>query len=142
MSVPNVSLISAPMLPESLLVQVGEEPAADDHAPDVPHPAEDDHAEDEDGDIEEEVVGERSALEARVVRARHTAEERTGGIRPGLRPHQRYAHRRSGDLVLADRDPGAAEARVAQPDRAEDREEQEDERSPVEEVVMPFSAVR
>ena len=121
-------------VPEALLVQVGEEAAADDHAPDVAHPAEDDHAEDEDRDVEEEVVGERAALEARVVGAGDAAEERPGRVRPGLRPHQRHAHRGRGGLVLADRDPRAAEARVAKPHRAEDREEEEPERGPVEDL--------
>ncbi len=119
---------------EALLVQVGEERAADDHAPDVPHPAEDDHAEDEHRDVEVEVAGERRALEDGVVRAGDAAEERAARVRPRLRPHQRDAHRRRGGLVLADRDPGAAEPRVLQPQRAEDREEQQHDRGPEEDV--------
>ena len=67
--------------------------------------------------------GNVAALEDRVVGAGDAAEERAGRVRPRLRPHQRHAHRGGGGLVLADRDPGAAEPRVAQPQRAEDREQ-------------------
>src|SRR5438874_12619054 len=97
---------------ETLTVEIGEETRAEDHAPDVAHPAEDDHAEDEDGDLEEEVAGERVALERRVVRPRDPAEERATRIRPRLRPHQGDAHRRGRRLVLTDRDPGVPEPRI------------------------------
>src|SRR3569833_827443 len=120
---------------EPLAVEIGEEARAEDDTGDAAHPAEDDHAEDEDRDVEEEVVRERAALVARVVRAGDAAEERARRIGPGLRPHQRNAHRRGGGLVLADRDPRAAEPRVAQPHRAEDREQDEPDRRPEVEAV-------
>src|SRR5215218_1436610 len=65
---------------EPLLVQVGEEGAAEDPAPDAAHAAEDDHAEDEDRDVEEEVVGKGPALEAGEERAGNAAEESTCGV--------------------------------------------------------------
>ena len=78
--------------------------------------------------LEVEVVRERAALVARVVRAGDAAEERADRVRPRLRAHQRHAHRRGGDLVLADRDPRAAEARVAHARATEDRDQHEHER--------------
>src|SRR6266702_2643921 len=104
---------------ETLTVEIGEETRAEDDAPDVSHPAEDDHAEDEDGDLEEEVVRERAALVRRVKRTRDTAEERSGRVRPRLRPHQRHAHRGGGRLVLPDRDPRTSDPRVTQASAAE-----------------------
>src|SRR2546423_5638737 len=118
---------------EALAVEVGEEGGAEDDAEDVPHPAQDDHAEDEDGDVEEEVAREGRALEARVEGARDAAEEGAGRVRPRLRAHERHAHRGGGGLVLADRDPRAAEGRVAQPPGAEGRQEPNQARRPVEE---------
>ena len=127
-------LIHAPVFARPSWFRVGEERGADDHAPDVPHAAEDDHAEDEHRDVEEEVARERRALERRVVGAGDAAEERAARVRPRLRPHQRDSHRRGRGLVLADRDPGAAEARVLQPQRAEDREQEQHDRRPEEDV--------
>src|SRR3954454_1365772 len=109
----EVAVDPRPDVRESLAVEIGEEARAEDDARDAPHAAEDDHAEDEDRDVEEEVIGERSALVARVERARNTAEERTGRIGPRLRLHQRDAHCRRRSLILTDRDPGAPEPRVA-----------------------------
>src|SRR3954471_9171032 len=86
---------------QPLAVEIREEARTDDDAGDAPHPTEDDHAEDEDGDLEEEVVGERTALVRRVEGARDAPEERARSIGPRLRPHERHAHRRSGRLVLA-----------------------------------------
>ena len=106
---------------EAFAIEIRKEARAEDDAPDVAHPSEDDHAEDEHGDLEEEVVRERAALVRRVERTRNAAEERAGRIRPRLRAHQRHAHRRGGGLVLADRDPGAPDPRVAQPRAAERR---------------------
>ena len=120
---------------EPLLVQVGEHCAADDHPPDVAHPAQDDHREDERGDVEREVVREGRALEAREERAGDAAEERAARVRPGLRPHQRDPHRGGRDLVLPDRDPRAAEPRVAEPDAGEDRDREQDEAGPEVRVV-------
>ena len=74
------------------------------------------------------------SLAERVVRARDAAEEGAARIGPGLRPHQRDAHRGSGGLVLADRDPGATEPRVPQPQRAEHGDDEQQDREPVEEV--------
>ena len=51
------------------------------------------------------------------------AEERAARVGPGLRPHERDPHRGGGDLVLTDRDPGAAQARVPQAEAAEDRDQ-------------------
>src|SRR5262249_44233223 len=51
-----------------------------------------------------------------------------------LRLHQRYAHGRGGDLVLADGDPGAAEPRVPQANAAEDRDQEEADCGPVHEA--------
>ena len=107
---------------------------AGEHAPDVAHPAEDDHAEDEDRDVEEEVVARDAVLRRGVVGAGDAAEEGAAGVGPGLRPHQRDAHRGGGRLVLADRDPRPPEPRVAQPQRAEDREHEQQDREPVEQV--------
>ena len=115
--------------------------AARDHAPDRAHPAEDDHAEQEDRELEVEVRRERARAVAREERARDAAEERADRVRPGLRPHQRDAHRRGGRLVLADRDPRAPEPRVAQPDAAEDGEEDE-RRSPSSSRGRPCSTPR
>ena len=78
--------------------------------------------------------GNVALLNDRVVRAGDAAEERAARVRPGLRPHQRDAHRGRGGLVLADRDPRAAEPRVLQPQRAEHREQQQDDRDPEEDV--------
>ena len=78
--------------------------------------------------------GNVALLNDGVVRAGDAAEERAARVGPGLRPHQRDAHRGRGRLVLADRDPGPAEPRVPQPQRAEDGEEQQDERRPEEDV--------
>src|SRR3954468_13925025 len=111
-------------------VEIREEARTDDDAGDAAHAAEDDHAEDEDGDLEEEVVGERAALVGRVERPCDAAEERARSVRPRLRPHERDAHGRRRRLVLANRDPGASEPRVAQPHRAEDGDEHEPERGP------------
>ncbi len=121
---------------QPLLVQPREDGAGEDDAPDASHPAEDDHAEQEDGDVEVELAGEGAALEARVEGAGDTAEEGADRVRPGLRAHERDAHRRGGGLVLADGDPGAAQARVAQAHRAEDRDQEQRERAPVEEVDL------
>ena len=115
---------------EALDVQVAEDHAAENHAPDAAHAAEDDHAEQEHRDVEVEVGRESAGLEARVERAGDAAEERADRVRPGLRAHQRDAHRGGGSLVLADRDPGPAEPRVAQPDAAEDRDQQDHDRRP------------
>ena len=123
---------------EAAEVQVREDHPADRDAPDRPHAAEDDHAEQEDRDVEVEVRGECARLEARVVRPRDPAEERPERVRPGLRPHQRDPHRGGRRLVLADRDPGAPETRVAQPHGAEDREEQQQEG---DDVVPPLAVV-
>ena len=101
-----------------------------------PMPAEDHHAEEEDRELEEEVRGERARAIAREVGAGDTAEERADRVRPRLRPHQRHAHRRGRRLVLADRDPRPPEPRVAEADAAEDGEEHEPDRHPVEEVVL------
>ena len=78
--------------------------------------------------------GNVALLKRRVVRAGDAAEERAARVRPRLRPHQRHAHRGGRGLVLADRDPGAAEPRELQPERAEDGEEQQHDRGPVEDV--------
>src|SRR5918995_1243924 len=67
-------------LRKPFLVEIREEEAPDDRAPDAPHAAEDDHAQDEDRDVEEEVARERTALERRVVRAGDPAEERADRI--------------------------------------------------------------
>ena len=131
---PEVEVHPGAGVREPLLVEVREERGPEHHPPHVAHPAEDDHAEDEHRDVEVEVLGERRALERREVRARESAEERAAGVRPGLRPHQRNAHRRGGDLVLADRDPGTSEPRVAQTDRAEHREAEQQQRRPVEDA--------
>ena len=56
--------------------------------------------------------GNVALLNDRVVRAGDAAEERAARVGPRLRAHQRDAHRRGRGLVLADRDPRAAEARV------------------------------
>src|SRR5581483_7594080 len=120
---------------EPLTIEIREEAGAEDDAPDVAHAAEDDHAEDEDRDLEEEVVRERAALVARVPRAGDAAEERARRVRPGLRAHQRHAHRRSGGLVLANRDPRAADARVPQPCADDDREDDEREPGPQEDGI-------
>ena len=63
--------------------------------------------------------------------ARRAAEERADQVRQRLQPHQRDAHRRGRVLVLADRDPGAPEARVAQQQRGRDRDPEQHERGPV-----------
>src|SRR4051794_16294792 len=110
---------------QAFAVEIRKEAGADDDAGDAAHASEDDHAEDEDGDLEEEVVRERTALVRGIERPCDTTEERAGRVRPRLRPHERDAHCRSGGLVLADRDPRAAEPRVAQPHRAEDRDQHE-----------------
>src|SRR3954470_7942562 len=74
---------------QPLAVEIREEACPDDDARDAAHAAEDDHAEDEDRDLEEEVVGERTALVRRIERACDAAEERAGRVRPRLRPHER-----------------------------------------------------
>ena len=119
---------------QAFLVEVGEQRGAGDRAPDVPHPAEDDHAEDEDREVEEEVVREDADLERAVPGSGDAAEEGAARVGPRLRPHQRDPHRRSGHLVLADRDPRPAEPRVAKADGAEDRDQKEHDRRPVDEV--------
>src|SRR5438105_3330118 len=120
---------------ETLLVEEREEARAEDDAPDVAHSSENDHRQDEGGDVEREVVRERGLLEAREIRACDAAEERTGRIRPRFRAHQRNPHRRRGSLVFADRDPGAPDSRVAQPETAEDRDRDQHEDSPEEEPL-------
>src|SRR3954447_15818058 len=120
---------------KAFAVEIRQEARTDDDAGDAAHAAEDDHAENEDRDLEEEVVGERTALVRRIERACHSAEECARRVRPRLRPHERNAHRRRGGLILSNRDPGAPEPRVAQPHRAEDGDQHEAERSPEEDGV-------
>src|SRR3954452_16732051 len=120
---------------QALAVEIGKETRTDDDAGNAAHAAEDDHAENEHRDLEEEVVRERTALVRRIERARDTAEERAGRVRPRLRPHEGDAHRRGGRLVLANRDPCAPEPRVAQPHRAEDGDQHETERGAEEDGV-------
>src|SRR5205085_10844676 len=50
--------------------------------------------------------------------------------RPRLRPKQWNARRRCRRFVLAERDPCSTEPRIAQPDAAEDRDQQQPERGP------------
>src|SRR5205085_6287705 len=59
---------------EALEVEIRDEARAEDDADDVAHPAEDDHDEDEHRDLEEELVGVRAAVVARVEGAGDTAE--------------------------------------------------------------------
>ena len=119
---------------QPLDVEVAEDHAAEDHPREAPHASEDHHAQKEHRDVEVEVRRERAGLEARVERAGDTAEERADRVRPGLRAHQRDAHRGGGGLVLADRDPGATEPRALEPPTAEHREEQEGNGRPVEQL--------
>ena len=131
--VPKCRLNQAPVFANPP-VQVREERSPEHHPPHVAHAAEDDHAEDEHRDVEVEVLRKGGALEGREVGAGDPAEERPARVGPGLGPHQRNAHRRGGRLVLADRDPGPPEPRVAQADRAEDGDGEQRERGPVEDA--------
>ena len=79
--------------------------------------------------------GNAPLLYERVEGAGDAAEERARRIRPRLRAHERHAHRRGGGLVLANRDPGATDARVAQRALQNDGEHDEHERSPEEDRV-------
>ena len=87
-----------------------------DHSPDVPQAAEDDHREHEDRERELELVGVDRVQVRGEEGAGHPAEGGAGRVGEELRPHERDAHARRRDLVLAKRDPGPAEARVAQPE--------------------------
>ena len=78
--------------------------------------------------------GKTPCLEGAVPGSGDAAEEGAAGVGPRLRSHQRDAHRGCRHLVLANGDPRAAEPRVAQPDAAEDRDQEQAEGRPVDEV--------
>src|SRR6266508_2447021 len=120
---------------EAFDVEPGEDDPCDDDAPEAAHSAQDDHAEQEDRDVEVELARERARIEARDVGAGDSAEEGADRVGPGLRPHQRDAHGAGRGLVFTNRDPGAAESRVAKPQRAEDGHQEDDEHGPEEKPV-------
>ena len=126
-------------LDELAVEHVGDEPVveeaerdrAEHHPPDAAQPAEDDHREDEDREAELELVGVDAVVEGAEERARDAAEGAARGVGEQLGLDERHAHAGRGDLVLAQRDPGAAEARVAQPEVHEQHHEHEREHAPV-----------
>ena len=77
------------------------------HALDVPHAAEDDHAEDEDRDVEEEARREHRADEERSRRPRRRRRPRRSRTPSSFVRISGMPIADGGDLVLADRDPGA-----------------------------------
>ena len=103
---------------------------AEHDAPDRAQAAEDDHRQHEDREAELELIGLHGGLVGTEERARHAAEGGAGGVGQQLGLDERHAHRRCGDLVLADRDPGAPEARVAQAEVHEQDERDEHEHEP------------
>src|SRR5512132_729941 len=103
-----------------LHVQPREDRPGKHDSPDAAHAAENDHAEEENREVEVELDWEGARVEGRDVSPGGPAEEGADRVGPRLRPHQRDAHRPGRRLVLADRDPGAAQTRVSKADRAED----------------------
>ncbi len=104
---------------------------AQHHAPDRPEAAEDDHGQHEDRERELELVGVDRVVEGAEERAGHAAHRRAERVGEELHAHGRDAHADRGDLVLADRDPRPADARVAQPEVDEQHDQRERERRPV-----------
>jgi hypothetical protein len=99
---------------------------------DVAHAAEDDHAQDEDREAELELVDVDGVLEDAEEHAREAADRRADRVRPQLHAHEVTPIAAAGDLVLADRDPGAPEARVAQAHVDEQHDQQHRQRDEVE----------
>src|SRR5918994_4482679 len=114
-------------LRQQVEVEALQDDRAENHAIDVPHASEDDHTENEDRDVEREGVGEDVLYERAVEGARDASEDRSKGVGPELRRHRVDAHGRGGGLVLAHRDPGAAQPRVPEAYVDVDRDEHEDQ---------------
>ena len=93
----------------------------------LPEAAEDHHRQDEDRESELELVRVDAVQVGAVEGAGDAADRAAGGVGGELGLHQRHAHARRGHLVLAQRDPGPPEPRVAQ---AEVHEQHHQARSP------------
>ena len=102
------------------LRQCRQQDRAEHHAGDVSHAAQHDHAQDHDRVEQREALGADESLEGGEQPAGHTAEARAHGEGEQLHVARVDAHRLRGDLVLADRDPRAAYARILEPQRDED----------------------
>src|SRR5215210_7323587 len=94
--------------------------SAQNHAVDVPHSAKDDHAQNENGDVEREARRENALYKRPVECSRQPPEDSPQGVRPELRRHKVYPHRRRRRLVLAHRDPGPTEPRIPEANVHED----------------------
>ena len=115
-----------------------ESSSAPDHdSPDRSQAAEDHHREDEDREAELELAGVDQRRVCAEERARDAAERRAQRVGVELRADQRDAHRDGGDLVLAQRDPGSPQPRVAHPQVHEQRDQDEHE-----DRVVPGSDVQ
>ena len=111
-------------------VHEGHEHRAEHHAPDRAQAAHDDHGEDEDGEAELELVGVDALQEGAEEGARDPAEGAAGGVGQQLGAHQRHAHAGRRHLVLAQGDPRAAQARVAQAEVHEQHHQAQGEHGP------------
>ena len=103
-----------------------------DHAGYMAHAAEHHHRDDHHRLHEGEALGRHETLEGREHRAGHTAERRPHCKGEQLDIAGIDAHRLGGDLVLADRHPGASEPGILQPNGDDDDDDRQDQ----EQVVV------
>ena len=81
--------------------------------------------------VELELVGVDRVQQRAEERARDAAERGAGGVGQQLGLDRRDAHRHRGDLVLAQRDPRAAQPRVAQAEVHEQHDHHQEQGEPV-----------
>src|SRR5690606_31040053 len=118
------------------LGQDGQDDGAQDHAGNMPHAAQHHHAQHRDRLGQAEALGADEALHGGEQRAGHAAERGAHGERQQLDVARVDAHGLGGDLILADRLPGAADARVLQA-HADQHDQQRDGQ---QQVIVFFRA--
>jgi hypothetical protein len=112
-------------------VERAHQEAPGDDPPDVPESADDHHGEHDDRDAEVELPRIDRLENRGVDRPSEPGERGAEAEGEELGRHQIDAHERGGDLILAHRHPGPAEARVAHADAEEDGEQPDRQDQPV-----------